>query len=45
MKHQYEDLLKGTLHEQKYVLHIMNKNLENFGKILGNSSRQIIIPE
>ena len=32
-KHNYEDLLNGTLHQQKYVLKIMKKNLEYFRKI------------
>ena len=30
LKHNYEDLLNGTLHQQKYVLDIMKKNLEYF---------------
>ena len=32
-KYQYEDLLNGTLHQQKHIFSILKKNLANYRKI------------
>ena len=32
-KYQYEDLLNGTLHQQKNIVSILKKNLANYRKI------------